>query len=241
MAIYAGILALGIVAGGLSGIVGTGSSILLLPVLVFAFGPQQAAPIMAIAAFMGNIAKAASWWREVDWRAFLAYSISGGIGAALGARTLILLPANTAELLLGLFFLLMIPGRLFLKSRDLSLGTAGLFVAGAVIGFVNGIVLSTGPLSIPVFSAYGLAKGALISTEAMSSLLIGLSKIFAFYKLGAVTAETLLRGLLVGSTVMLGSFGAKSLLVRMSAAQFERTLDVMLLVAGLSMLGAALT
>jgi hypothetical protein len=84
---YVLVLALGLAAGSLSGIIGTGASIMLLPVLVFQFGPKQAVPIMAIAALMSNVAKIMAWWREVDWRAFAAYSITGIPAAALGAHT----------------------------------------------------------------------------------------------------------------------------------------------------------
>jgi uncharacterized protein len=56
---YVLVLALG--AGSLSGIIGTGASIILLPVLVFQFGPKQAVPIMAIAALMSNVAKVMAW------------------------------------------------------------------------------------------------------------------------------------------------------------------------------------
>jgi hypothetical protein len=83
MASYAFVLLIGLVAGALSGIIGTGASIMLLPVLVFQYGPKQAVPMMAIAALMSNVAKVAAWWREVDWRAFLAYSITGVPAAAL--------------------------------------------------------------------------------------------------------------------------------------------------------------
>ena len=57
MANYVLVLVLGLVAGSLSGIIGTGASIMLLPVLVFQFGPKQAIPIMAVAALMSNVAK----------------------------------------------------------------------------------------------------------------------------------------------------------------------------------------
>ncbi|HCI1916805.1 TPA: sulfite exporter TauE/SafE family protein, partial [Pseudomonas aeruginosa] len=46
-------LALG--AGVLSGIVGTGSSLIMLPVLVTLYGPRIAVPVMAIASLFGNI------------------------------------------------------------------------------------------------------------------------------------------------------------------------------------------
>jgi Sulfite exporter TauE/SafE len=109
---YVLVLALGLIAGSLSGIIGTGASIMLLPVLVFQFGPKQAVPIMAIAALMSNVAKVMAWWREVDWWAFVAYSITGIPAAALGAHTLLVLPSRVVDLALGLFFLMMIPGAL---------------------------------------------------------------------------------------------------------------------------------
>ena len=44
------ILVLGVVAGTISGIVGFGASIMLMPVLVIVYGPLVAVPIMAIVA-----------------------------------------------------------------------------------------------------------------------------------------------------------------------------------------------
>ena len=71
------VLIVGLLAGTISGIVGTGSSIMLMPVLVYQYGPKEAVPIMAIAAVMANFSRILAWWREVDWRACLAYSVTG--------------------------------------------------------------------------------------------------------------------------------------------------------------------
>jgi uncharacterized membrane protein YfcA len=119
---YAFVLVVGLVAGAFSGTVGTGASILLLPILVFQFGPKQAVPIMAIASLLSNIAKVAAWWREVDWRTFAAYSITGVPAAARGARTLLVLPARLVDIALGCFFLVMIPSRHWLETRNLRIG-----------------------------------------------------------------------------------------------------------------------
>src|SRR5204863_2839030 len=73
---YTFVLAVGLIAGAVSGIVGTGSSIMLVPVLVYQFGPKEAVPIMAVAAVMGNLARILAWWREIDWRATFAYSVT---------------------------------------------------------------------------------------------------------------------------------------------------------------------
>ena len=71
------VLIVGLIAGTLSGIVGTGSSIMLMPVLAYEYGPKAAVPIMAVAAVMANLSRILAWWREVDWRACAAYSITG--------------------------------------------------------------------------------------------------------------------------------------------------------------------
>ena len=239
--IYALILVLGLLAGCLSGIVGTGASIILLPVLVFQFGPQQAVPIMAVAALMGNVAKAASWWRDVDWRAFLAYAVPGMAAAALGAQTLLVLPAGYAETAIGLFFLIMIPVRHYLRSRRRSIGVVGLGATGGVVGFLSGIVLSTGPLSIPAFVAYGLTRGALISTEAVASFAVATGKVWSFWQVGALPPDVILKGTVIGAAIMAGAFVGKAVVQRMSVAAFEIAIDLMLGCAGLSMLWAALT
>ena len=237
---YVFVLLVGLVAGCVSGVIGTGSSIMLLPVLVFTYGPKQAVPIMAIAAVMANVARVLAWWREVDWRAFAAYALPGAPAAALGARTLLVLPPRVIDVALGLFFLLMIPGRRWLARRDFRIRLWQLALIGAGIGFLTGVVLSTGPLSVPAFTAYGLSQGAFLSTEAASSLALYVSKVATFRELGALPAGTILQGLIVGSSLMAGAFVAKRAVLRMSPGLFRHVLDALMLVSGLSLLWAAL-
>lgn len=236
---YFFVLIVGVFAGTISGVIGTGSSIILLPLLVYTFGPLQAVPIMAVASMMVNFARAAAWWREIDWRALAAYAIPAVPAAALGARTLISLPPALIDTLLGVFFLTMIPGRRILDRRGWRAKWWQLAIAGAVIGFLTGIVLSTGPLSVPVFAAASLFKGALLATEAAASLLIYITKVSTFQAFGALSEETLVKGLIVGSSLMLGTFAGKALVMRMSANTFGKLLDLMLFCSGLALLWAA--
>ena len=238
---YTFVLLVGFAAGALSGIIGTGSSIMLLPILVYQFGPKQAVPIMAVAALMSNVAKVMAWWREVDWRAFAAYSIPGAPAAALGARTLLVLPSHLVDIALGAFFLAMIPTRRWLHAHNFHIRLWQLALAGAAIGYVTGIVLSTGPLSVPAFTSYGLLKGAFLSTEAASSLALMVSKVMTFQRLGALPPASLLQGFIVGASVMAGSFVGKAIVQRMSIHTFQYLLDALLLCSGISLLWAAFT
>jgi uncharacterized membrane protein YfcA len=236
---YALVLIVGAVSGLVSGIVGTGATLILLPVLVLAYGPRAAVPIMAVVALMSNVAKITAWWKEIDWRATGAYSLGGIPGAALGARTLLVLPPSVVDIALGAFFLAMIPGRHCLAARHTRIHPWILVPAGFVIGFLTGIVVSTGPLSVPLFSAYGLAKGAFIATEAAGSLALYISKAATFRTLGALPSDIVLKGLIVGSSVMAGTYAARLLLERLQIATFQRLLDGVMLVSGATLIWEA--
>lgn len=177
---YLFVLIVGLVAGTISGIVGTGSSIMLMPILVYQFGPKQAVPIMAVASVMANLSRILAWWREVDWRACVAYSITGIPAAALGARTLLALPSRAVDVAIGVFLITMVPVRHRLARHRLKARLWHLAVGGAVIGYLTGIVVSTGPLSVPLFLFYGLSRGAFLATEAASSLGLYVSKSVTF-------------------------------------------------------------
>jgi uncharacterized membrane protein YfcA len=230
------VLAVGLAAGTISGIVGTGSSIMLMPVLVYQYGPKQAVPIMAVAAVMANLSRILAWWREVDWRACAAYSLPGIPAAALGARTLLVLPSRAVDLSIGLFLIAMVPARHWLARHDLKFSLWHLAIGGAMIGYLTGIVVSTGPLSVPLFLFYGLTRGAFLATEAASSLGLYVSKSVTFQHFGALTADVALKGLIAGSSLMFGAFIAKRFVLRLEPEVFRLVMDGIMLVAGLSML-----
>jgi uncharacterized membrane protein YfcA len=240
MIAYALVLAVGAIAGLVSGIVGTGATIILLPVLTLAFGPKEAIPIMAIVALMSNFAKITSWWRDIDWRACAAYALGGIPGAALGARAMLALPSQAVDIALGSFFLIVIPGRRWLAARHYKVPLVALIPAGAVIGFLTGIVVSTGPITVPLFTAYGLVKGAFIATEAAASLAVYISKATTFHAFGALPADIMLKGLITGSSVMAGTYVARLVVERLSIATFQRLLDGVMLISGLALLWAAM-
>ncbi len=237
---YALVLILGLVAGTLGGIVGFGTSIMVMPALVLVFGPRQAVPIMAVASIMANASRVAAWWREVDWRTTLAYSVTGIPAAGLGARTLLVLPASVVETVLGAFFIAMIPLRRWMARQEWTLSRWHMAIVGAVIGFLTGIVASTGPLNAPFFLMHGLVKGAYLGTEAMGSLALFTAKVVTFRSLDALPTETIGRGLIVGSSLVAGAFIAKRYVQQIDAQRFRLLMDGLLLVAGVVMLWAAI-
>lgn len=233
------VLVVGLFAGTLAGIVGFGSSIILMPVLVIAFGPIQAVPIMAIAAIMANLSRILAWWREVDWRVCFAYAATATPFAALGAGTLLVVPARVVEVALGVFFIVMIFIRRWMAAHRLKLGLGALAAIGVPVGFLTGLVASTGPVTVPIFLAAGLVKGAFLSSEAAASLVVYAAKAAVFRTFGALPLEIVLKGLITGSTLMAGAFLAKRFVLAMDAARFGLLMDGLMLLSGVTLLVTA--
>ncbi|HET6838306.1 MAG TPA: sulfite exporter TauE/SafE family protein, partial [Bradyrhizobium sp.] len=173
------------------------------------------------------------------WRACVAYSLPGIPAAALGARTLLVLPSRAVDLSIGVFLIAMVPVRHWLARHDLKFSLWHLAVGGAVIGYLTGIVVSTGPLSVPLFLFYGLTRGAFLATEAASSLGLYLSKSVIFQQFGALTPEVALKGLIAGSSLMAGAFIAKRFVLRLEPEVFRLVMDAIMLAAGLSVIANA--
>lgn len=224
------VLLLGLLAGTVGGVIGFGTSIMLMPALVLVFGPREAVPIMAVASMMANASRVVG-----------VYSATGMPAAALGAATLLVLPGRTVEAVIGCFFVAMIPLRRWMARHALRLRLWHLALVGAAIGFLTGIVVSTGPINAPFFLAYGLVKGAYLGTEAMGSLAVYAAKTGMFGSLGALPWASVAKGLIIGTSLMAGAFIAKRHVHRLDPERFRLLMDGLLLMAGGTMIWAAVT
>lgn len=234
------LLVAGLFAGTLGGVVGTGSSLVMMPMLVVMFGPRQAVPIMAVAAIMGNLGRVLAWRRDIDWRACGAYCATAVPGAMLGARMLLSIPPGVAETALGIFFLTLIPARRWLARREFRISATHLMLLGGPLGVLTGIVVSTGPLTVPLFTFYGLERGAFLGTEAASSFGMYVAKVATFKAFGALPLQVLAQGMGVGATLMAGSFAGRFVVLRLTTAAYRSLIDSLMLFSGLSLLWAAL-
>jgi uncharacterized membrane protein YfcA len=140
------------------------------------------------------------------------------------------------DITMGVFFISMVPLRHWLARRRFTINLWHLAIGGAIIGYITGIVVSSGPLSVPLFLFYGLTKGAFLATEAASSLGLYLSKSVTFQQLGALTSDVLLKGVIAGSSLMAGAFIAKRYVLKLDANVFRLVMDGIMLLAGVSML-----
>lgn len=233
------ICAVGLVAGVLGGVIGFGTTILLMPLLVHFYGPLQAVPIIALVAIVANLSRVVLWLRVIDWRVCAVYSATAVPAVVLGAHTLVQFNARLIELLLGGFLLLMIPARRWLRRQSFRPRLWHMALVGAGIGYLTGLVAATGAINTPFFLAFGLVKGAYLGTEAASSLAVFLAKGVAFHQLGVIDRRAIGQGLLIGVFVLIGSTLSKRLVLRLPEQRFLQLMEGVMLVSGLSILWMA--
>ena len=77
-------------------------------------------------------------------------------------------------------------------------------------------------------------------TEAASAVGMYLAKVVTFRAFGVLTPEVLAQGLIVGSTLMAGSFVGRFVVLRLSAAAYRWLIDALILCSGVSLLWVAL-
>ncbi len=233
--------ALGLFAGVLGGVIGFGTTIILMPLLVYQFGPMQAIPIIAITALVANASRILIWWREIDWRLTGVYSLTAIPSVVLGANTLVLLDDRFIEVLLGVFLILLIPVRRWVRTRQFTVRLWQMAIVGAVIGYLTGIVATTGAINTPFFLAYGLTKGAYLGTEAASSLSIFITKGIVFHRLGVIDATAIMQGLWIGACVFAGSLLSRRIVLALPEQVFLRLMEILMLVSGGLIIAMALS
>jgi len=231
-----GLAILGIAAGLLGGVIGFGTTIILMPPLVYLYGSLPTIPIIAIVATVANLSRVLIWWQSIDWRVCATYSITAIPAVILGANTLVLLNQSLIELILGVFLLALIPVRRWMRKQNMRIQYWQMGVVGAGIGYLTGIVATTGAINTPFFLAFGLTKGAYLGTEAASSLSIFITKGIVFHQLGVINWTFIVQGVFLGGCVFIGSLLSKRVVLKMPEERFIQLMEWVIAVSGISIL-----
>jgi uncharacterized membrane protein YfcA len=227
---------LGLGAGMLGGVIGFGTTIMLMPALVYFYGPIQAIPIIALVATVANLSRIFLWWSVINWKVCFVYSLTAIPAVVLGVNTLVALNEKFVEATLGFFLIALIPIRRWMRKKNFYLQLWQMSLVGAVIGYLTGIVATTGAINTPFFLAYGLTKGAFLGTEAASTLSILFTKGITFHQLGFLNIAAIVQGLLIGIFVLIGAIFSKRIVLALPEQKFLLLMEMVMLISGLSIL-----
>lgn len=236
---FALIGAVAFAASILGGLAGYGTGLVVPIFLAPVVGVANVVPVMAVGMIFANGSRVAAFWRDIRWphaRRILAFGLPACVAGAYGYT---LLEARAVALLLGLFFIAVVPLRRYLARAGWQLGARGLAAAGAGFGFVNGGVTGAGLLLISTLMAAGVQGAALIATDAIVSVIMGLAKVALFGGFARLDLQLATAGILIGLCTAPGAFVARWLLAHIPLKVHTAMMEIVVLAGGAGFLWRA--
>ena len=222
-----------LVASTLAAVTGFGGAAILLPALVVIFGVRAAVPILTVAQLIGNGSRVWFNRKELHWRVVGWFAIGAVPFALVGGYLFAKAPLTGLTRLVGAFLLVVVVWRHARPRRSRPFPVAAFAGIGAGGSFISALVGSVGPIMAPFFLAYGLAKGAYIGTEALSTVVMHLAKLVAYRQTAVLTLGGAAVGLALGPIMVFGSFLGKQIVDCLPEKVFVAIIEAVLVVAGI--------
>ena len=233
MLIPIAVIAAALVASILAAVAGFGGAVIMLPVLVWAFGIQDAIPILTVAQLIGNLSRVIFNKRELRWPVVWRFALGAVPAAVIGGIIFATAPAAALVRLLGVFLIVMVVYRHTHWGKRARLTLRGFVPLGAASGILSAVLGTVGPFAAPFFLSYGLIKGAYIGTEAMTAVIMHITKLGVYGSYSLVGIHTLLIGVAIGAVMILGTYVGKRLLNKVPESIFPHIIEGTMLVAGM--------
>ena len=234
-AIVVGLLAF--VAGATSAVAGFGIGSILTPLLALAIGAKLAVAAAAIPHFVGNGVRLWTLRRKIDQDVLETFGLMSAAGALAGA--LLHAFAAAPALKIAMAVILIIAGGLgvFGLIDHLRMGRKGAGSAGALSGFLGGLVGNQGGIRAAAMLALDVRKEVFVATAVAIALVVDGARmpVYAF----SVGRELLGKWPIVAIAcggVLLGTLAGKKLLGWIPEERFRRIVSGLLVVLGVAIL-----
>jgi uncharacterized membrane protein YfcA len=218
------------------GVAGYGTGALMPLVLVPIVGAEPVVPILSLSALFTNSSRTAAFLPLVDWRRAAIVLVAAVPTCALGAWGYTMLTGAGAALVIGTMLIASVPLRRLMRRRGLVLSHRGLAAAAFAWGPLAGGTVGAGIILLSLLMAAGLEGAAVVATDAVVSIGIGLTKLLTFGLAGAVTAKVIAVALLIGGIAFPGAFFAKALIERLPVHVHTVILDAVVAAGGAMMI-----
>jgi len=230
------IAATALVTSVVGGVTGYGTGVLMPLVLVPIVGPEPVVPIISIASLLTNTGRVAAFRHLVEPRKVLIVLLAAVPTCALGAWGYTKLTGTGALIVIGSMLIASVPLRRLMRARGHALSDRGLALTSFLWGPLGGGTVGAGIILLSLLMATGLQGAAVVATDAVISIGIGLTKFAVFGLAGAVDAQVLAVAVLIGCVALPGAFLAKRLVDNLPVHIHTAILDVVVIVGGLIML-----
>ena len=227
-------------ASVLGGVAGYGSGALMPLVLVPMLGPEPVIPIIAMAGLLTNSGRVFAFLRYVSWRRVALVLAGATLPCMVTAYGYTLLTGKAIQIVIGVMLMLTVPLRYAMRKSAMVLGDRGLVLGAAGYGAAVGGTVGAGVILLSVLMAAGLQGAAVIATDAVISIAIGVARLSVFGFAGAIGPQTIAFALLIGLVAFPGAFLARAFVTRMPIHVHTAILDAVVLFGGAVMVFGAL-
>jgi uncharacterized membrane protein YfcA len=234
------IAAMGSATSLVAGVAGYGTGALMPLVLVPIVGPEPVVPIIAISALMTNASRATAFRQHVDPRRVLVVLLAASPTCLLGAYGYTRLTGAGVMILIGTMLVASVPLRRALRKRGLRFDDRRLGAAGLAWGALMGATTGAGVLLLAMLMAAGLEGAAVIATDAVISVGLGVLKLTVFGLAGILTAQVVAIALLIGFVAFPSAFLARALVARLPIHIHTAIIDAVVALGGVVMIAGAL-
>jgi len=234
------IAGMALVASVIGGVAGYGTGALMPLVLVPIMGAEPVVPILSLSALFTNTSRTAAFRHFVDPRRALIVLAASVPTCALGAWGYTMLTGKGALIVIGAMLIASVPLRRLMKRRGFALSNRSLAAASFGWGPLAGGTVGAGIILLSLLMAAGLEGAAVVATDAVISIGIGLTKIVVFGLAGAVSAKVIAVALLIGCVAFPGAFLAKAFVQRLPVHLHTALLDAIVAGGGIVMIVNAL-
>lgn len=255
------LIATGVFAGVLAGLLGVGGGIVIVPVLFFLFQSfgvsPESAMLIATATSLATIVPTSissirSHTRKgnVDFNLLKGWAVFILIGVLAGSWLVTRVDGSMLTGLFGVIALLSALNMLFRTGKSALYNSlpkkAGQTVMGASIGFFSSMVgIGGGTISVPLLTLYNYPAHKAVGTAAAIGLIISLPGALTMLVLGSTPADAPVGTLglvnlfgfacIVPLTVLFAPVGA-SLAAKLDAVKLKKIFACVLLITGIRML-----
>ena len=232
----AAVALLGLIAAVIGAVGGFGTGIILTAALTPLIGVKALVPVLAVAGVIINSGRFWFYRHHLERRAFGIVVASSLPFLVLGTWIYSILDARALGVVLGLMIIAFVPMRRILKQRQIVIGSGGLAVGGGVFGLASGVATGTGVILVSLLLGAGLAGPAVLATDALTTIVLDVSKSLLFGRFDLLDAQHVFAGVVIGVASIPGSALGAWLVQRMHAHLHVLFMEGLILFGGAFML-----
>ncbi|MGA1792687.1 MAG: sulfite exporter TauE/SafE family protein [Thermoplasmatota archaeon] len=198
------VVAIVLLAGFVQGLVGFGSGLVMVPVLVLLIEPKVLIPVVLVHGLIMNELLAIEARKHIQAGRVAPILLGGLIGLPFGTYLLIILSPDIIKIMIGavivLFGLILLSGRAFEIKRERIFKVP----IGIISGLLNGSVSMSGPPVILFFANQKVRKRNFRANTVTYFFFLNVATLFIFTLVGLITSDVLV---LAGATLPVALLG----------------------------------